>query len=241
MSRGTFVLSFLLVSFSLVGFGCKERPDPNTKAPGAVSIATPKRFEDIPNNKPSKPENVASPEIRQLRQILTNLAKAKSYRITTNLPSTAGSATGVLQFSRERGILAQLKTATSGSELFIKGNNLWVRYATNTWQSVPTSEETKRIIDQMKTAFAFQEDGTSSIFLRDSAKILEKTEDRSGCTLYKVEQKFYVPVERTQTIELCVTSSYPKSIRINDGGQITSMSYEAFDDESILATSPLTQ
>lgn len=241
MPRAPLVLFLLVASFSFVGFGCKERPDPSVKAPGGIQLAKPVRYEDLPRTKPSKPENVASPEIRELRQILTNLAKAKSYRMTIAMPYTLDNASGVLLFSRDQGIHATLTTLNTSSEIFIKNNAMWVRYATSSWQPVPESDETRTSREQMRRAFAFKEDGTSSILLRDSAKILEKTNDRSGCTLYKIEQKFYVPVEETQKIELCVTSSYPKSIRFNNNGEVTTISYDNFDDPSILAASPIAQ
>ena len=239
MPRAPFFLSMLLVGCSLFGFGCKHRVPTPIPTPQPPAVAPNPENEPPKKTKPPQPESEASPDIKALRQILSNLQKAKRYRITASVPSTSGSASGVLLFSKDRGMLAQLTTLDTRSELFIKDTSLWVRYATTSWQSVPDSKESRNIIEQMKTTFGVNNDGTSSIFLRDAAEVVEKVADRSGCTLYKVRQTFYVPVDRVQNIELCVTSAYPMSIRLNDGGQITSINYDQFDDDSILATSPI--
>ncbi len=231
MFRSRVALFLVLGAWSLVGFGCRE---PRLTPPAPIIAETP-RLPSVPYKRRETIEEGPSKEFMTLQQVFTNLQKAKSYRL--RLQTAGAQGAGELFFSRTKGIHVQLTAQGVSSELFLAPNSTMVRYGTSSWESIAT-EEADAIREQMFALFSFDTSGESRFLVRESAIIKEGKSDPSGCKPYSVEQKFYRPETITQRMEICVQGSYPVRIKtLGEGG--LELLYDRFDDETILATSPV--
>ena len=238
MKRSLALFGTLIGACSLMGFGCRNRPLQNYLVPGQASAPSAPIISTVPYIKKSTGDKKASPEIVLLRQVLSNLAKASSYHSHINSPMNNGNITAELFYSTQNGIQAVLHTDGGDSQLYVHGPAVFVKYVTSTWQDVSHSDEGTSARTQLNQSLLVNTDGTSKLLLRDSAKVLSTTEDPSGCKLYVVEQKYYSPTTITQHFEICVQNTYPIRIKSVSADGTVEITYDHFNDPSILSTPP---
>lgn len=238
MRRSSLSFLTLLGICSLTGFGCRARPLEQLpliqRAPAEEAPVI--RREPYVSKKTG--ESTAAKEVVELRQILSNLAKTRSYHSHIMAPTSDGIATADLFYSQQNGTYGILHTEGGDSHLFVHNGGVFVRYATSSWQDVSAGEEGEMARTQLKQSLFVNDDGTSRFLIRDSAKVISVKDDPSGCKRYSLEQKFYSPDEYVQKIEICVQNTFPirmKSTSIEGAIEIT---YDRFNDDKILATPP---
>ncbi len=240
MRRVSFFLLLMLCGWSVLGFGCKPRDQVSGTGPGGAAFVIPEtpRTPPPPYIPKGKGDQAPEKQVIELRQVLANLERAKSYRSRIRTPLSSGNLLAELLFSRTRGLHGTLQTGGMNSELLIEGRSVFVRYGTSTWQDVSGSEEAQTARTQLYESLLVNENGTSRVLLRDSAKVTSIKDDPEGCKLYTVEQSFFQPEVFVQTIELCVKNTYPSRIKSTTPQGVIEITYDRFDDEGILAVSP---
>ena len=174
----------------------------------------------------------------ELRQVLANLERARSYRSRIRTPLSNGNVIAELLFSRTGGLHGTLQAGGTTSEIFTVNDRVFVRYGTSTWQDVSGNEEAQTARTQLYETLMVNQDGTSRVLLRDSAKVTSIKDDPEGCKLYTIEQKFFQPEVFTQTLELCVKNTYPTRVKSMTPEGSIEIGYDRFDDETILAQPP---
>lgn len=241
MRRSSFALITLLGLFSVTGFGCRVRPLASLYSPVTFPAKETPVVRPPPYVSKKTSEDTASKEVVELRQILNNLAKTLSYHSRIIAPTSDGIATADLYYSKKNGIHGILRSVGGDSQLFVHDRNVFVRYATSSWQDVSVNEEGETARTQLQQSLFVNDDGTSRFLLRDSAKILSTKDDPSGCKLYVIEQKFFSPSEYVQKIEICTQNSFPARIKSSSIDGSIEISYDRFNDDTILAVPPNTQ
>lgn len=239
MSRSFAVLCLLLGTFSLVGFGCKER--------GTASLPGRTTSQGQTNTTPPPPpvlktggvEKGTDPVLLQIQQALNNLAKTESYQLDVQIPSRGSQSTGRLFYAKQGGIHATLISEGVSTQLYGNNNALWVKYATTSWSAVPPGEERTSIETMLKQAFFSSETGANTLVLTGNARISKEEQDPSGCTLYTIEQTFFVPTTITERFAVCLAGGQPTSIRYIRPEGTTVIQYSRVNDPSILVKSPL--
>lgn len=239
MRRSLIGLSLALCGLSALGFGCKNQEQPILDAaPGGVTLSAPEALQ-APYVPKRKGNATVPPEIVKLRQVLTNLAQAESYHGRIRTPASNGNRLAEMEYSKKNGLHAILQAEGATSELYLTGPLIYVRYATSSWENISATEEGQATRAQLPQSLLANSDGTSTIMLRDSAKVVSTKEDPSGCTSYTVEQTFYQPQQFKQTIEICVQDAFPVRIKNTTPEGLVEMTLDRFNDPSILATSPV--
>ncbi len=241
MRRAPLLLLLALCAWSVLGFGCKPRDQIVGTGPGGIGFAAPEapRVPEAPYIPKGKGDQGPEKQIVELRQVLANLERAKSYRSRIRTPLSNGNVLAELLFSRTRGLHGTLKTGASTSEIFTVNDRVYVRYGTSTWQDVSGEDEAQMARTRLTETLMVNENGTSRVLLRDSAKVTSIKEDPEGCKLYAIEQKFFQPEAFTQTIELCVKNTYPMRMKSVTPQGMIEISYDRFDDDGILAEPPV--
>ncbi len=241
MRRALAFLALALCTWSVLGFGCKPRDQIIGTGPGGIDFSAPEapRVPEPPYIPKGKGDQGPEKQVVELRQVLANLERAKSYRSRIQTSLGNGNVVAELLFSRTRGLHGTLKTGATTSEIFTVDDRVYVRYASSTWQDVSGETEAQTARTQLYETLMVNENGTSRLLLRDSAKVTSIKEDPEGCKLYTIEQKFFQPEAFTQTIELCVKNTYPTRMRSTTPQGTMEIRYDRFDDEGILATSPV--
>ncbi len=240
MSRSFAVLCFLLGTFSLFGFGCKERG--TARLPGALPATT-----SVPRPAPVPPvlksggvEKGTDPDLLQLEQTLDNLAKTDSYQLDVRLPASGGgTGQGRLLYAKNRGIHATLTNDGISTQLYAHQGTLQVKYSTSSWSMVPPGDEAESVETMIRQAFFSSESGANTLILTGNAQILKKEQDPEGCTLYQLQQQFFVPTTVTERFDICVSGNYPKYIRYVRPEGTSTLTYSRLNDGDILAESPL--
>jgi hypothetical protein len=125
------------------------------------------------------------------------------------------------------------------TQLYGNNNALWVKYATTSWSAVPPGGERTSIETMLKQAFFSSETGANTLVLTGNARITKEEQDPSGCTLYTIEQTFFVPTTVTERFAVCLAGGQPTSIRYIRPEGTTVIQYSRVNDPSILAKSPL--
>lgn len=240
MRRASFLLLLMLCSWSVLGFGCKPRDQVSGTGPGGATFALPEtpRIPEPVYVPKGKGDQGPEKEVVELRQVLANLERAKSYRSRIRTPLSNGNLMAELLFSRSRGLHGILQAGGVNSELLMENNSVFVRYGTSTWQDVSGSEEAQTARTQLSESLLVNENGTSRVLLRDSARVTSIKDDPEGCKLYTIEQSFFQPQVFTQTLELCVKNTYPVRIKSTTPQGTIEITYDRFDDEGVLAVSP---
>ncbi|MBP7006112.1 hypothetical protein KBB27_03255 [Patescibacteria group bacterium] len=239
MRRSLIGFSVALLGLSLLGFGCKNRETRLTDiAPGGVALSAPDALQApyIPKRKGAA---IIPPEIVNLRQVLTNLAQADSYHSRIRTPASNGNKLAEIEYSKKNGLRATLQTGENSSEIYLTGPLVYVRYATSTWQNISATEEGQAARTQLSQSLLANSDGTSTIVLRDSAKVVSTKDDPSGCKSYTIEQTYFQPEQFKQTIEICVQNTFPVRIKNTTPDNMVEISFDRFNDPSILSTSPI--
>ncbi len=218
-----FVYVGLLLGLSLFGFGCKQ-PDyqadqptnwrgviqgtPSAKptpTPSASSVDTRPFFDN---------ETPIALEVPLMRQALSNLASATSFRATLKLPPAEGQEMpirGELSFSRSgggfRGMIAITPQITS--EVLAVGDEVLMRANTSTWQSITKTPDGKKLRLFFQIAFPAQA-RPNQILVSDSARILETKDDPSGCRAYTYTE--VLPSGDLSKTVLCIKDGLPAYI-----------------------------
>lgn len=241
MRRPPLSLLLPLVLLPLLGFGCKERrSDEAFFAPGGLAFAPPPKREPYVSKKTK--EDTAAREVVELRQILANLQRAQSYRSRIRTPASNGNVAAELLFSKRNGLHGILQLADGNrSELFLRNQTIFVRYGSSTWENITGDAEAATIRDQLADTLFVNEDGTSGLLLRDSAKLTSIKDDPAGCKLYALEQTFFQPEKLTQKLEICTKNGYPARIKSVTPQGTVEISYDRFDDAGILAEAPVNE
>lgn len=233
MHRPFLALALCLGACSVLGFGCRERPLPTVVVPGQAPSAAP-RAPSAPYVSKKTGDSAPAKEVTEVRQILSNLAKAESYHILISIPGTNGDIKADLFYAQKEGIHSVLHTNAGSSELYTRDERIFVKYATSSWQDISATDEGQAARTQFRRGLFINDDGTSAFLIRDSAKVASVKDDPAGCKLYTFEQSFFRTEETDkQSLEICVKNSYPVRIKsVSNMGAIT-MSYDRFDDDTI--------
>lgn len=185
-------------------------------------------IQDAPKNIPKTPsapapiakrksfdtETPTAPEVFILRQALSNLGSADSFRASLILPPTEGGTEpikGELLFNRDRGfrgtinINPQLK-----SEVFVINEQVYFRANTTTWENITQQSEGANLLAFFNIAFPTKE-GDKTTRVSDKAKILDVSEDQKNlCRRYTYSE--IVPNGDLVKTILCIKDGLPSYI-----------------------------
>ncbi len=217
-------LPFFLVAcaaLALSGFGCKEPayqanqatnwrgiiqdPSPRPRVtPTAPPKQTQKLFDSV------QPEAL---ELPVLRQALSNLANAKSFKATLTLPPAEGQTTpiqGQLVFDRAKGFRGTITINPQvKSEVLVVDDQIYFRANTSTWQTITYTPDGDRLQAFFQVAF-LDPNRPIKLLVSDSAKVLENMDDPRGCRRYVYTEA--LPSGDTAKTSLCIKDTFPISI-----------------------------
>lgn len=236
------VPSLLFLSLSgaiaLMGFGCKK---PDLARPTPIIANFPTSPAPKPYVHKVTPDKTVAPEIISLRQTLLNLANATAYHGT--VVATAGTTLrGELFFAKTKGVHGILALSpTLNSEVYLKDDTVYFRASTSSWQNLSSLPEGQQIRDQMKEVFSVDKNGQPYLILSDGARYLDQKQDSTGCRDFHIQQTFYVPNTFTQDIHICVLNTYPSRITTTTPQGNLTATFDRFNDDAILSSSPLNE
>lgn len=214
---------FLIPCLALAsfGFGCKEPTyeanqatnwrgviqDPSPR-PRAITALPPKQTQKLFDT--VQPE---APELPLLRQALSNLANAKSFKATLTLPPAEGQTTptqGQLVFDRAKGFRGTITINPQvKSEVLVVDNQIYFRANTTTWQTITYTPDGDRLQAFFRVAF-LDPNRPIKLLVSDSAKVLETKDDPRGCRRYVYTEA--LPSGDTAKTSLCIQDNFPVSI-----------------------------
>ncbi|MBP6944931.1 hypothetical protein KBD61_00395 [Patescibacteria group bacterium] len=232
----------LLVSFfglALFGFGCKEpsyQANTVTNWRGAIQDpgAARKPSSPIPPKVTQKRVDTVQPlpaEVPVLRQALTNLGNANSFKATLTLPPADGQTTpvqGSLLFDRARGFRGSITlNAQAKSDILSINGQVYFRANTSTWQAITYTEEGDRLQAFFQVAFP-NKSKPNQLLVSDSTRILEVADDSRGCKRYVYTE--ILPTGDTAKTTLCIKNGFPAYI-INEYAEgATEVSYSEINE-----------
>lgn len=212
-------LAFLVMSLVWFGFGCKE---PTYDQPTIKNWRG--AIQDKPKHKPAAPppqpasvskqvydnERIVAPEVIALRQALGNLASATSLRASLKLPPAEGQTQptqGELVFVRDKGLRGRINiSAAVSSELYMAYGQVYFRSNTSTWQTITGTPDAERLQQFFRIAFPSQL-RQNQVLISDSARILEVSEDPTGCRRYHFDE--VTPQGEREKTVVCVKDRLP--------------------------------
>lgn len=212
----------LLLGLSLFGFGCKQpkyASDQPTNWRGVIQDTSPKPTPKtvVPPPVNTKPffDNETPPalELPLLRQALSNLVSATSFRATLKLPPAQGQDTpmsGELAFNQGQGFRGTISISPQmKSEVLVTGEDVYLRANTSTWQSIGKTPDGKKLRLFFQIAFPGQA-RPNQILVSDSAHVLETKDDPSGCRAYTYTE--VLPGGDLGKTTLCIKDGLPSYI-----------------------------
>jgi len=213
----------LLLALPLLGFGCKEPNYNNNQASNWRGV-----IQDTPKNtsktSPTPPptarrttidtETPTAPEVFILRQALSSLASADSFRAKLILPPVEGGTTpitGELLFDRNRGFRGTIDVNPQlKSDVFVINEEVYFRANTSTWQNITNQPEGARLRAFFSIAFP-SEKGAKTTRVSDKARILDISEDQAqNCRRYTYSE--IVPNGDLVKTNLCIKDGLPTYI-----------------------------
>ncbi len=213
----------LLFGLAFFGFGCKQpsyQTDQPTNWRGIIQTSPEKKQE---RNRPTPPPVDTKPffdsvtpkplELPVLRQAMSNLVSAKSFHATLKLPPAEGQETpmqGELVFNRSQGFRGTIQiTPQMHSEVLAMGDEVYMRANTSTWQNIGNTVDGKKL--QLFFQIAFPDHARpTQVLVSDSARILDVTDDPSGCRRYTYTE--VLPKGDLSKTTLCIQDSLPTYI-----------------------------
>lgn len=203
----------LIASLLLFGFGCRKTNTIDTESlRESPSIVKPTKKIDIPPKPPTKPrsaytEHAPAPEIFYIRQAWRELVGIDTFRARFTLPSASGNVTGSMEYSRDEGVHAEMNLGKQGtSELYILYGDVYFRSNSSTWENVTNTPDGDKLAQFFRIAFPGK-NSTSTIFISDSATILEIKDDPRGCKQYSYSE---FSAERGKEVSrLCIKNNLP--------------------------------
>lgn len=222
----SFPIAILVLSLTLVGFGCR-RPVVNTTVNTQV---VPVKTETVTPFDPNAPRPVdhegPSPEGLLARQALKNLSTAKTYRTTMIITTASGTVRASADVNREQGILGRLEIPNTqgmlSSEISISGKTVFFRQNTSTWSDISKTEEGQQLTDLFQNALT--PNGTDvSLIVSDNTRTVETKEDASGCTLYTLSQ---VNEEGKRVpYQICIRNDLPSYLSLQTTAGVLTTTY----------------
>lgn len=240
--------SLLLVSLCLLafcGFGCKKQTGYRTYAlpssftdarvPTADSSAPPPAT--IDPHKPKDVEHGTDPDIILLRQVMKNLMAASSFRANMTIPTDNGTLNGDIEFARGKGLHGVLHLPNqSTTEIYLVNQQILFRSGTSSWANLTNTTDGLRLASLFSSAFSLKADSTSTS-ISDSSRILNVSDDPSGCTLYTFEEPL-LGTTSYETTKICVKDNLPQYFRIGTVNGDIVVTYRDFNTD-IPVSSPL--
>ncbi|MCC7522552.1 hypothetical protein IT407_02005 [Candidatus Uhrbacteria bacterium] len=226
--KGSFRFLFLLTVIACMGLGCKKPvintdgtiPDASQNT-GSQTIAVQNQRNDI-----AVPKDF-SKEIGLIRQALSNLGQAQSFRAELNLPGQNTRIDAALDFNRSQGVRGRIAmpgaNGVLSAEIYLNENTILFKDGMNPWQDVTQTAEGERLSGVLKQAFAFDSSQSSGFSINDSAYIANIVDDPSGCRLYDLIQSTNGNI---QTLRICITDDIATGIDIDTVSGLVRIRYK---------------
>lgn len=234
-------LPLLIALFALAtfGFGCKEpsyQASTVTNWRGAIQDPGVARKPTTPSPPKAtrKRADTVQPvpsEVPILRQALTNLGNANSFKATLTLPPADGQTTpvqGTLLFDRERGFRGSITlNPQAKSDILSINGQIYFRANTSTWQTITYTEEGDRLQAFFQVAFP-SKSKPNRLLVSDSTRILEVADDARGCKRYVYSE--ILPTGDTAKTTLCIKNGFPAYIVNEYAEGATEVSYSEINE-----------
>jgi hypothetical protein len=210
------LLGMTIGAMALLGIGCKSPQEKLEERIQAIRdreaaavqeelIAQGLDPDRVIDNKPDP-----SPDVIYLQQVMRNLGKAETFRSTVGVPFEGGKADLSIDFNRAIGLYGRMRIDAdddlSISDVFFSDTASYFRVNTSTWTNITDTDE-GNVVKALFRGVTSQSFNANS-FVSPYARIEEKTDHESGCTLYAFRQ-YNEQKARVELYQICVKNDFP--------------------------------